>query len=150
MSSFQFLRWLMTCLCLCMSAAGRAAPAQICGDEFTPCEQPRPSLRLRSLQIDQASAHGVSWTEADDCSRFRITLAQAHHYLSRAGTITENARHHIVIDSPCIATGRLTLKNGLTARWTIGEAREGELRWNDGRVELLYCSRCTTPPFAPQ
>jgi len=99
---------------------------------------------IRSVTIE-AQAKADSETDPQMCSAFRLTDEQVRSFLVTADGVDVRTYAHDLYYAPCSVEGTLTLNNGLAAKWEIEMSGRGRVVFEDGRIMLLHCARCSGP-----
>lgn len=129
---------------LCMAQSGCLAAS-----EFQPALCPAKLPRISKITIEENGAGTKQASgEMADCSRFKLSPAQARRYFARAYAVTDEADARAKLDwSPCSASGSVVFANGKTAHWQIGQTQSGALIWDAGTTQTLFCPACRFKPF---
>lgn len=90
---------------------------------------------------------GRSEVEQEGCKLFRPTEKQLINYFNEAARTSEGGQTGKQYYSPCIATGKVTFKDGKSGRFTLQSSGFGS--GNFGDREVIYFFRKDNPWLDP-
>jgi hypothetical protein len=102
---------------------------------------------IRSIEIE-AQAKSVDGASTDVCRNFKLSKAVVRDVLKTSLEVDVRTYAHDLYVAPCRIEGRLSTSNGLTATWEITMSGAARIVFDDGRVMLLDCRKCSKAPFA--
>jgi hypothetical protein len=104
---------------------------------------PITTITIRNI----GAASPASGEQAEQCAGFKLSYPEIREYLGKAAEVAEHDYFHMLDWSPCYASGKITLKNGVTGIWAIQQYRAGSLKLSNGRTLYLYCPQCQVKAF---
>jgi hypothetical protein len=102
---------------------------------------------IRSIEIE-AQAKSVDEASTDVCRNFKLSKTAVRDVLKTSLEVDVRTYAHDLYVAPCRVEGRLATSNGLTAKWEITMSGAARMVFDDGRVMLLDCRKCSKAPFA--
>ena len=135
--------FLFLLLCLAVSA-GASSPM-----EEKEAPKKRPAIKKVIFTKNGAwSKHASSEETPEDCAEnFVLKESDVRQFFKVARFSTSHEHAHDLIGSRCYAAGRIVLRDGQEASWTIDRARLGVLVLPDDSYLYFYCGKCRNKAY---
>ena len=139
-------RALFIFLSLCFAVSARASSPM----EEKEAPKKRPAIKKVIFENNGAwSKESASSEETpEDCAEnFVLKESDVRQFFKVARFSTHHEHYHDLIVSRCYAAGRVVLRDGQEASWTIDRARLGILQFPDDSRLYFYCGKCRNKAY---